>query len=107
MVTSAPAAAVAAGGADPAALQVIDVDLHHQIANWQEVAPYAPDGLRFRIARPGGAPLARNVLRISGPRSGAAPRPIGADGKPGQPAADPAWVKAEYLDKRGIDLAIL
>jgi len=107
MVASAPAAAVAAGGAAPAALRVIDVDLHHQIANWQEVAPYAPDGLRHRIARPGGPPLARHGFKIIGPRFGDAPRATDAQGKPGHPAGDPAWVKAEYLDKRGIDLAIL
>ena len=32
------------------------------------------------------------------------PRP--ADEK-AHPAGDPAWVKAEYLDKRGVDRAIL
>lgn len=107
MASIAPATPGVAAGETPAALQVIDVDLHHQIANWQDVAPYSPEGLRFRIARPGGPPLARHGFKIIGPRFGDAPRPIDANGKPGQPATDPAWVKAEYLDKRGIDLAIL
>lgn len=88
-------------------LQAIDVDLHHHIANWQEVAPYAPPGLRHRLARPSGPPLARHGFKIIGPRYGEAPIPQDSNGKPGHPAADPAWVKAEYLDKRGVDLAIL
>lgn len=92
---------------DPARLQAIDVDLHHHIANWQAVAPYAPEGLRHRLARPGGPPLARHGFAPAGPRFGDAPRPPAANGKPGHPASDPAWVKAEYLDKRGVDLAIL
>jgi predicted TIM-barrel fold metal-dependent hydrolase len=89
------------------ALRAIDVDLHHQIVNWQAVAPYAPPGLRHRLARPGGPPLARHGFKIIGARFGEAPRPVDANGKAGNPAADPAWVKAEYLDRRGIDLAIL
>ena len=107
MSAAAPAASAATTQTDPAALQVIDVDLHHQIANWQDVAPYAPEGLRHRISRPGGPPLARHGFKIIGPRFGEAPRPTDANGKPGNPAADPAWVKSEYLDKRGVDLAIL
>jgi uncharacterized protein len=90
-----------------ATLQAIDVDLHHHIASWQDVAPYAPEGLRHRLARPGGPPLARHGFKIIGPRYGEAPRPTDANGKAGHPAADPAWVKAEYLDKRGVDIAIL
>ncbi len=88
-------------------LQTIDADLHHHIANWQEVAPYAPEGLRQRLARPGGPPLARHGFKMIGPRFGDAPRPSDANGKLGHPAADPAWVKAEYIDKRGVDIAIL
>ena len=107
MSATAPAAGGRVGGQNPAALRVIDVDLHHQIANWQDVAPFSPEGLRHRIARPGGPPLARHGFKIIGPRFGTAPRPTDAGGKQGQPAADPAWVKAEYLDKRGVDLAIL
>ena len=107
MIATAPASAAATGHGSPAALQMIDVDLHHQVINWQDVAPYSPEGLRHRISRPGGPPLARHGFKIIGPRFGAAPRPTDANGKPGHPAADPAWVKAEYLDKRGIDLAIL
>jgi predicted TIM-barrel fold metal-dependent hydrolase len=89
------------------ALQAIDVDLHHHIASWQAVAPYAPAGLRHRLARPGGPPLARHGFKIIGPRFGEAPRPTDANGKAGHPAADPAWVKEQYLDKRGVDVAIL
>jgi predicted TIM-barrel fold metal-dependent hydrolase len=107
MIATVPAAHGAAGEQAPAALRVIDVDLHHQIGNWQEVAPYSPEGLRHRIARPGGPPLARHGFKIIGPRFGPAPRPVDDGGKQGHPAADPAWVKAEYLDKRGVDLAIL
>ncbi len=88
-------------------LRTIDVDLHHHIANWQDVGPFAPEGLRFRLARPSGPPLARHGFKIIGPRFGDAPQPTDANGKAGHPAADPAWVKAEYLDKRGVDLAIL
>jgi uncharacterized protein len=90
-----------------ATLRAIDVDLHHDIASWQDVAPYAPQGLRHRLARPGGPPLARHGFKIIGPRFGEAPCPIDAHGKVMNPAADPAWVKAEYLDKRGVDMAIL
>jgi len=90
-----------------ATLRAIDVDLHHDIASWQDVAPYAPQGLRHRLARPGGPPLARHGFKIIGPRFGEAPCPIDARGKVMNPAADPAWVKAEYLDKRGVDMAIL
>ena len=107
MSATAPVASSAVDRANPAALRVIDVDLHHHIANWQDVAPYAPEGLRHRISRPGGPPLARHGFKIIGPRYGEAPRPTDANGKAGHPAADPAWVKAEYLDKRGVDLAIL
>jgi uncharacterized protein len=91
----------------PAALRAIDVDLHHQIASWQDVAPYAPAGLRHRLARPAGPPLARHGFKIIGSRFGEAPRPLDPNGKAGHPAADPAWVKAEYLDQRGVDMAIL
>src|SRR5215218_1042391 len=90
-----------------ATLRAIDVDLHHDIASWQAIAPYAPQGLRHRLARPGGPPLARHGFKIIGPRFGAAPRPIDANGRAGHPAGDPAWVKAEYLDRRGVDVAIL
>lgn len=107
MDTIRPASPIEHGAERPAALQVVDADLHHQIASWQDVAPYAPAGLRHRLARSGGPPLARHGFKIIGPRFGAAPRPLDPNGKPGHPAADPAWVKAEYLDKRGVDMAIL
>lgn len=96
------------GGSTPrTALRAIDVDLHHHITRWQEVAPYAPDGLRYRIARPSGPPLARHGFKIIGPRFGNAPRPVDGQGKEGHPASDPKWVKEQFLDPRGIDLAIL
>jgi uncharacterized protein len=101
-------ASLTGDSAEPSAtLQAIDVDLHHHIASWQDVAPYAPAGLRHRLARPGGPPLARHGFKIIGPRFGEAPCPTDANGKAGHPAADPAWVKAEYLDKCGVDMAIL
>src|SRR5207244_13427265 len=102
-----PASMVEDRAAGPAAPQVIDVDLHHHIASWRDVAPYAPAGLRHRLARPGGPPLARHGFKIIGPRFGEAPRPTDANGNAGHPAANPAWVKAEYLDKRGVDIGIL
>ncbi len=43
-----------------------------------------------------------------GARYGSAPKPdAGADGAPTHPASDPAWVKAHYLDPRGVDIAVL
>ncbi len=107
MAAFAPLALAESQTDNPTMLHTIDVDLHHQIANWQNIAPYAPAGLRHRLARPGGPPLARHGFKMVGPQFGAAPRPIDANGNIGNPAADPAWVKAEYLDKRGVDLAIL
>ncbi|MDP9373546.1 MAG: amidohydrolase [Chloroflexota bacterium] len=91
---------------DPTRLRAIDADIHPQIADWTALAPYAPEGLRHRIARGGGPPLARHGFKPVGPataRFGDAPLP--PDG--GHPAADPRWVKEAYLDRRGVDLAIL
>ena len=107
MPITVPASVIEASPDTPATLRTIDVDLHHHIDNWQNVAPYAPPGLRHRLAQPGGPPLARHGFKIIGPRFGAAPRPTVANDNVGHPATDPAWVKAEYLDKRGVDLAIL
>jgi uncharacterized protein len=107
METKLRASLTQASAEPPIALQAIDVDLHHHIASWQDVAPYAPAGLRHRLARPGGPPLARHGFKIIGPQFGETPRPTDANGKVGHPAADPAWVKTEYLDKRGVDMAIL
>ncbi len=92
---------------DPAILRVIDVDLHNAIPDWSQVAPYAPAGLRHRMTRQGGPPMARHGFKQVAPPYGDAPRPMGAHGQPGNPAADPAWVKEQYLDARGVDLAIL
>jgi predicted TIM-barrel fold metal-dependent hydrolase len=86
--------------------RVVDVDLHHQIPDWKAVAPYAPAGLRHRVARPGGPPLARHGFQMVGAPFGTAPLPAGA-GTPPHPATDPAWVAEHYLKARGVDLAIL
>jgi uncharacterized protein len=74
-------------------VNAVDVDLHHQVANWSVVAPYVQQGLRWRIG-PNGPPLARHGFRT-----------VGAVAPP--PASDPADVKKRYLDERGIDVAIL
>lgn len=97
--TTAPAPAPARR--DPTSLRAIDVDLHPPLPDWAVLAPYAPAGLRHRLTRQGGPPLARHSFTPVGARYGSAPVPAA-----GQPA-DAAWVKAEYLDRRGVDLAIL
>ena len=74
--------------------RVTDVDLHHQIADWRAVAPYVPAGLRWRILSTGGPPLARHGFK-----------PVGAP--PSERATDPLAVKADYLEPRGIDVAVL
>ncbi len=89
------------------ALRAIDVDLHPAITDWKAVAEFAPPGLRHRIARPGGLPMARHGFKAVGTRFGVDPLPSGPPDKEGQPAADPRWVKESYLDPRGIDIAIL
>jgi predicted TIM-barrel fold metal-dependent hydrolase len=73
---------------------IIDVDLHHEVADWAAVAAHGPAGLRWRIARPNGPPLARNGYKMVG----SAPAP---------PAIDPGRVKAELIEPRSIDRAIL
>lgn len=90
-----------------ARLRAIDVDLHNAITDWSAVAPYAPPGLRHRLTRAGGPPMARHGFKPVAPPFGDAPRPTRPDGTPGHPAADPRWVKEQYLDKRGVDIAIL
>jgi predicted TIM-barrel fold metal-dependent hydrolase len=86
---------------------VVDVDVHHQIADWKEIAPFAPEGLRHRVARGGGPPLARHGFWPVGERYGPAPLPPAEGGKQPHPAVDPAWVAEHYLRARGVDLAIL
>ncbi len=73
---------------------LIDVDLHNEIVDWHAVAPYVPEGLRWRVSRPNGPPMARHGYKQVG-----VPR--------GPSASDPAQVKADYIDRRGIDRAIL
>jgi len=74
---------------------VVDVDLHHQIADWKAVAPFVPEGLRWRVLRPAGPPMARHGYKAVG----VAP--------PQGRAVDPVRVKEEYLEPCGIDRAIL
>jgi predicted TIM-barrel fold metal-dependent hydrolase len=92
---------------DASRIRAIDVDLHHQIIDWGAVAPFVDPGLRWRVSRKGGPPLARHGFRKIGAGFGDAPLPPEADGKASHPAADPRWVKERYLDGRGVDLAIL
>ncbi|HET8629289.1 MAG TPA: amidohydrolase family protein [Thermomicrobiales bacterium] len=91
---------------DSARLRAIDVDLHPHIADWQAIAAYAPAGLRHRVGRRGGPPLARHGFTPVGARFGEAPLPPAGEGA-AHPAADPRWVKEQYLDPRGVDVAIL
>jgi predicted TIM-barrel fold metal-dependent hydrolase len=89
-------------------LRAIDVDLHHQLADWQAVAPYVPAGLRWRLSRKEGPPLARHGFKKVGATYGEAPiPPTGGGGRGPHPATDPAWVAEQYLDRLGVDLAIL
>jgi predicted TIM-barrel fold metal-dependent hydrolase len=99
----------AAAGAEAASgLRAIDTDLHHHVGDWGAIARYVPAGLRWRVTRPEGPPLARHGFRKVGASFGSAPRPEAPDGgRRPHPAADPAWVKAQYLEPRGVDLAIL
>ena len=107
MSATATAERGAAGDERAARLRAIDVDVHAQITDWSTVAPYAPEGLRHRMTRRGGPPMARHGFKLVGSRFGDAPRPPGEGGAPGHPAADPTWMKEHYLDQRGVDLAIL
>lgn len=82
---------------DPVSLRAIDTDLHHRITDWRAIAPFVPEGLRHRVARSGGPPMARHAykpLGVSDPDAVAA-------------AGDPARTKESYLDPQGVDLAIL
>ncbi len=90
-------------GRDPAALRIIDTDLHHQLMNWEEVAPFADPNFRHRIVKRGGPAMARHGYKPVGAPFGAAPRPPSG----AHPASDPAWVKEHYLERYGVDLAIL
>src|SRR5262245_23312166 len=89
------------------ALRAIDVDLHHQVTDWLAVAPYVPEGLRWRVRRPGGPPMARHGYKKVGVTFGDAPMPPPENGRQPHPAGDPGWVKEQYMARRGIDRAIL
>jgi predicted TIM-barrel fold metal-dependent hydrolase len=99
-------AAPAATGAAGAAVRAIDIDVHHQIADWGAIAPFAPEGLRHRFSRRGGPPMARHGFKAHGAGFGTAPVPP-AGGPFTHPAADPTWVKEQYLERHGVDRAIL
>jgi predicted TIM-barrel fold metal-dependent hydrolase len=88
-------------------LRAIDVDVHHQIASWAAVAKFVPAGLRWRVAGKGGPPMARHGFKKVGAAFGDVPMPETREGARVHPAADPVWVKEQYLDRRGVDLAIL
>ncbi len=100
MVATTP---VASAVRDPARLKAIDTDLHPRIVDWKAIAPFIPEGLRHRV-RGMGPPLARHGFKVIGDPYGAVPMP---EGDRPQPAGDPTWVKEQYLDARGVDLAIL
>ena len=91
---------------DTLLLRAIDVDLHHQISNWSAVAPFVAEGLRWRV-KAGGPPLARHGFKKVGVGFGDVPLPPEQNGKAVHPASDPHWVKEHYLDRQGVDLAIL
>jgi len=88
-------------------LRAIDVDLHHQITDWHAVASYVPEGLRWRVRRPAGPPMARHGYKKVGVTFGDVPMPPAENSRTPHPAGDPRWVKERYLDRRGIDRAIL
>jgi predicted TIM-barrel fold metal-dependent hydrolase len=92
---------------DPTQLRAIDVDVHHEIPDWRAVAPHVPEGLRWRVLRPNGPPMARHGFKPVGTGSGDGPWPPTAHGKRARPASDPNWVKVQHLEKQGIDLAVL
>lgn len=98
---SAPTIETAAVDPRTAGLRAIDVDVHLPVADWRAITPYAPEGLRHRVARASGPPLARHGFKQLGERYGAAPMPA--------EKADlaPAWVSEHYLAARGVDRAIL
>jgi predicted TIM-barrel fold metal-dependent hydrolase len=105
---TAPSDRPSTANGQPSSLRAIDVDLHHQIVDWKAVAPFVPHGLRHRVLRPAGPPMARHGYKKVGVTFGDdVPIPRNADGKALHPAGDPAWVKEQYLDRRGVDRAIL
>lgn len=99
-------AAGAATTAAAAALRAVDTDLHHHIVDWGAIAPFAAEGLRHRFSRRGGPPMAKHGFKPHGAGLGEVPMPTKESGI-AHPGADPAWVKEHYLEKRGVDRAIL
>ncbi len=92
---------------DATKLRAIDADVHPQITDWGAIAPFVPQGLRHRFTRRGGPPMARHGFKVVGDSFGTAPMPPANDGTAVHPAADPVWVKEQYLAARGVDLAVL
>lgn len=83
----------------------VDADVHHHIADWAEVAPYAPPGLRHRFAQRSGPRLARHGYRKIGVGFGPGVEVPGAG--PAHPAADPEWVRDHYILPRGVERVVL
>lgn len=92
---------------DPSRLTAIDIDLHHHISDWSEIAPFVPAGLRHRVTRKGGPPMARHGFKQVGVRREDMPIPGNGPDAPAHPAADPAWVRDHYMTERGINVAVL
>ncbi|HEY8884792.1 MAG TPA: amidohydrolase family protein [Chloroflexota bacterium] len=107
MASALPSASPGARRDPTACLRAIDVDLHHQVVDWGAVAPFVPAGLRWRVGRKSGPPLARHGFQKVGISFGDVPLPPLANGRQPHPAGDPVWVKEQYLEPRGVDLAIL
>lgn len=89
--------------AHQASLRAIDVDVHPRITDWKAIAPFVPAGLRHRVLRGSGPPMARHGFKVVGDPYGDVPLPAGG----AHPAGDPAWVKEHYLAARDVDLAVL
>jgi predicted TIM-barrel fold metal-dependent hydrolase len=82
--------------AAPRSYRVVDADVHHRIGDWSELSEFVPEGLRARLMRKGGPPLARSGFRPGGPTA-----PANASG-----ATSPEAVRDD-LGARGIDVAVL
>ena len=101
---TAPAVAPAsnAGQAGPSALRLVDCDIHQEFASWNELLPHLAPAFRERVGRDGPG-LARRGYNNVGGGVMEDMRPEGG----GSPAADPAWVKRQLIDRYRIDVGIL
>ncbi|HEY3080316.1 MAG TPA: amidohydrolase family protein [Chloroflexota bacterium] len=93
MTEASPAATGSAVDRARASLRAVDADLHHDFAEWAEIAPYVDAGLRHRLKLGRDRGLARHGFR----RVGASPA---------GPNSDPAVVE-QMLRERCIDRAVL